>query len=240
MPRSSLTEVELRIPVGDIELSGILSLPSDDFHALVIFVHGSGSSRYSPRNQFVAKQIRQANIGTLLFDLLTTEEEINELHTGHLRFDIKLLSQRLEFVTEWLSEWLHPVPYVFGFFGASTGAAAALSVAAAMGGQIKAVVSRGGRPDLAMPLLSQVKSPTLFLVGSKDKAVIDLNIEAMRHMDDKWVRLELIEGASHLFEEEGALEQVADAAKSWFEKHLFPNPRSSTNTEDWSMQGRSH
>lgn len=234
MTHPSLNREDLLIPCGSVDLSGTLQMPADGCHALVLFVHGSGSSRHSPRNQFVAQRLQGAGMGTLLFDLLTPEEELRELHTGHLRFDIKLLSQRLETVTEWLNQWLHPHQYEFGFFGASTGAAAALTAAASMGHQIKAVVSRGGRPDLALPILPQVRSPTLFIVGAADRDVVGMNLEAMRHMRPDLVRIELIEGASHLFEEAGALEQVADLARDWFESYLMPGTRTEADPYAWT------
>jgi putative phosphoribosyl transferase len=213
------------IPDGDVILEGELNLPRGA-RGVVIFAHGSGSSRHSPRNQLVARTIREAGIGTLLFDLLTMEEESADVFTHYLRFDIGLLAERLVNVTRWLNEeesrikkqakadHLRP-----GYFGASTGGAAALVAAATLGERIGAVVSRGGRPDLADQALAQVKSPTLLIVGGRDEPVIALNQEAWAKLRCE-KELNIITGATHLFEEPGTLDEVARLAAEWFRRHL--------------------
>jgi len=214
---SSLESV-LKIPVGHAEVEGNLFLPQDA-KSIVVFAHGSGSSRFSPRNQYVAKEINKANIGTLLFDLLTpTEEEEDEL-TGEYRFDIALLAQRLISVTEWLRNDPVTANYNLGYFGASTGAAAALIAAAKLPETVSAVVSRGGRPDLAGEYLSQVKAPTLLLVGGWDEEVLELNRQAQSQMTNV-NKLLVIPGATHLFEEPGKLTEVARFATDWFVQYL--------------------
>jgi putative phosphoribosyl transferase len=185
---------------------------------VVIFAHGSGSSRHSPRNQFVARTLQGAGLGTLLFDLLTREEEAADRSTGHLRFDIELLARRLIAATQWLDEQkIEKLPV--GYFGSSTGGGAALVAAAELGEQIGAVVSRGGRPDMAGAALERVKSPTLLIVGGEDHQVIELNQQALQLLRCE-KELKIIPGASHLFEEPGALERVAELAADWFKKHL--------------------
>jgi pimeloyl-ACP methyl ester carboxylesterase len=185
----------------------------------VLFVHGSGSSRHSPRNQYVARTIREAGIGTLLFDLLTLEEEAADVNTRHLRFDIDLLAKRLVDATNWLKKKADTSHLRFGYFGASTGAAAALLAAAEFGEEIGAVVSRGGRPDLAGGALSRVKSPTLLIVGGLDFPVISLNREAYALLRCE-KELVIVPGATHLFEEPGTLEDVARLAAEWFHRYL--------------------
>ena len=207
------------ITSGSKLLKGNLSIP-ESVNGLVLFVHGSGSSRLSPRNIFVAQTLQRANIATLLFDLLTKEEEKEEMWTGHLRFDIELLANRLKDATKWISENHETRNLNIGYFGASTGAAAAL-VAAAENDYIKAIVSRGGRPDLANNALLKVKTPTLLLVGEKDIDVIKLNqnaIENLKNVQDK--KLIIVPNATHLFEEPGTLEQVSILASEWFCKFL--------------------
>ena len=209
---------EVHIPAGSVVLSGELKVP-DSASGIVLFAHGSGSSRHSPRNQFVAHVIREAGVGTLLFDLLTREEEAIDLQTRHLRFDIGLLARRLVAATDWLArenETCHLRP---GYFGASTGGGAALVAAAALGAKVGAVVSRGGRPDLAGEALGHVKAPTLLIVGGYDVPVIKMNEDAYAQLDCV-KELKIVPGATHLFEEPGALEQVADLAAGWFLKHL--------------------
>jgi putative phosphoribosyl transferase len=204
------------IPIGEITLEGELAIPVRPA-GLVLFAHGSGSSRHSPRNQLVAQILRQSGIGTLLFDLLTRREEQEEASTGHLRFDIQLLSQRLLAATAWCYS-NHPELSI-GYFGSSTGGAAALVAAALSPVPIAAVVSRGGRPDLAGAFLGTVKAPSLLLVGSRDTEVVEMNRRAAEAMSCAR-ELRLVEGATHLFQEPGALETVARAAAAWFEQHF--------------------
>jgi dienelactone hydrolase len=186
----------------------------------VLFAHGSGSSRHSPRNQFVARRIREAGVGTLLFDLLTREEESVDIYTRQLRFDIRLLARRLLDATDWVKREADLWHLRIGYFGASTGGGAALVAAAELGEEVGAVVSRGGRPDLAGPsALQRVNSPTLLIVGGFDEPVIKMNEEAYA-----WLRcekeLKIVPGATHLFEEPGTLEEVARLAAEWFQMHL--------------------
>ena len=205
-----------------VRLEGIVSIP-EEAKGFVVFVHGSGSSRHSPRNQYVAQTLQEGGFATLLFDLLTAYEEESDLQTRYLRFDINLLARRTAGVLEWLE--LQPYAYGLkkGLFGSSTGAAAALMAAAELPDQVNAVVSRGGRPDLAGAALPNVEAPTLLIVGGNDEVVIDLNRQALAHMSSG-VRKDLIvvSGASHLFEEAGALEDAAQLARDWFQAHLNP------------------
>jgi len=212
----------VEIPLSDVTLDGDLVVPVDA-RGIVLFAHGSGSSRKSPRNRFVAAALHEAQIGTLLFDLLTPAEETLDRVTAELRFDVPLLARRLSAATDWL--WEQPAQNEvelddlrLGYFGASTGAAAAL-IAAATREDVAAVVSRGGRPDLAAEALPLVTAPTLLIVGGDDDVVIGMNREAQRQMRCE-TRLEIIPGASHLFEEPGTLEEVARLARMWFEGHL--------------------
>jgi pimeloyl-ACP methyl ester carboxylesterase len=184
-----------------------------------VFAHGSGSSRLSPRNKFVAGVLQRANLATLLLDLLTAEEERIDLETRHLRFDIDLLATRLVEASQWVIDNSSTHNFAIGYFGASTGAAAALMAAAELPEIARAVVSRGGRPDLAGAALSKVEAPTLLIVGGDDVPVIELNEKALRELRcDK--KLEAVPGATHLFEEPGTIEQVANLATNWFEHHL--------------------
>ena len=209
----------VNIPVDQIFLEGELVLP-EDTSSIVLFAHGSGSSRFSPRNNYVASILQQAGIGTLLFDLLTREEDRNY----DTRFDIDLLTQRLLAATTWIRQEPPTQLFSIGYFGASTGAAAALQAAAEMGGEISAVVSRGGRPDLAGPAaLSKVSAPTLLIVGGYDDVVITLNRDAYAQLNCE-KELTIIPGATHLFEEPGTLEQAAQAATAWFSDHLTELP----------------
>jgi putative phosphoribosyl transferase len=205
---------EIQIPFQDFHLDGELIVPPKAA-GVVLFAHGSGSSRHSPRNQFVARTLREAGVGTLLFDLLTAEEEEEDRYTGHLRFDIGLLTERLLAATKWHH---HNAPdSLLGYFGSSTGAAAALMAEARSNVPIRAVVSRGGRPDLAGPALPSVKAATLLIVGGDDAPVIGMNQEAYAQMRcPKEIRI--IPGATHLFQEAGALEEVAGMAAEWFMK----------------------
>jgi len=209
---------QIRVPAGGVELEGEVALPAKA-PGLVLFAHGSGSSRQSPRNQYVASVLRQAGLGTLLFDLLTAEEERAEALTAHLRFNIDLLADRLVAVTRWALDQATIRDAGIGYFGASTGAAAALVAAAEMGGSVAVVVSRGGRPDLAGNTLERVRAPTLLVVGGEDSSVIQLNEEAYSRLHCEKA-LRIIPGASHLFEEPGTLEIVARMVTEWFSEHF--------------------
>lgn len=207
---------ELQIPVDNVILNGDIGMP-ENAKGLIIFSHGSGSSRLSPRNRFVAESLKESGFGTLLFDLLTPYEDQNY----EMRFDIKMLTHRLITVTRWLKNQEQFKHLHIGYFGASTGAASALRAAAALGSDIiKAVVSRGGRPDLAEEKLESVKSPTLLLVGGQDTIVIKLNQKAFEKMKCM-KKLTIIPGASHLFEETGKLEEVTRHANDWFLKYIY-------------------
>ena len=207
---------DVQIRSGTVILQGDLSIPAGA-QGVVLFAHGSGSSRHSPRNQFVARTIREASVGTLLFDLLTREEEAIDVDTRHLRFDIGLLAERLIDAIFWLKGDLSHLSV--GFFGSSTGGGAALLAAAELGENVGAVVSRGGRPDLAGDALPQVKCPTLLIVGGLDYPVIEMNQEAFARLRCE-KELKIVPGATHLFEEPGTLEEVARLAANWFQRHL--------------------
>ena len=213
---------EVQIPSGEVTLNGEFNIPQDAA-GVVLFAHGSGSSRHSPRNRHVARTIRNAGVGTLLFDLLTRDEEAIDAYTRHLRFDIDLLAERLVNATYWLNGELNDVRA--GYFGASTGAAAALVAAAQLGEIVGAVVSRGGRPDLATDSLPLVKAPTLLIVGGLDYPVIEMNRQAYARLDCE-KEIEIVSGATHLFEEPGTLDQVAHLAAGWFQTHLHSSRRS--------------
>jgi dienelactone hydrolase len=208
----------VRIRAGSATLEGDLQVP-DNAVGLVLFAHGSGSSRHSTRNQFVARELQTAGLATLLIDLLTPEEEAVDRQTAHLRFDIPLLAERLVAATHWLSDDPATRSLKVGYFGASTGGGAALVAAAAEPDRVGAVVSRGGRPDLAADALPRVRAPTLLIVGGRDLTVLELNRAAMARMRTE-VRLEIVPGATHLFEEPGALEAVAHLARDWFLRYL--------------------
>jgi putative phosphoribosyl transferase len=212
--------VTLQIPAGEVTLSGDLEIP-ENAQGLVLFAHGSGSSRRSPRNQAVAEVLRDARMATLLFDLLTPHEEAEDAYSGHLRFDIGLLSRRLAIVTKEIADDPHSRNLGLGYFGASTGGAAALRAAAALGSTIGAVVSRGGRPDLAGEALAYVKAPTLLIVGERDEDVLRLNERAYAQLQCE-KSLAVVPYATHLFQEPGTLEEVARLAANWFRKHLRP------------------
>jgi putative phosphoribosyl transferase len=209
---------EAQIPAGHAALSGNLTIPENPMR-LVLFAHGSGSSRHSPRNQFVARVLNRAGLGTLLLDLLTPEEEALDIYTREHRFNIGLLAERLVHATNWARQQDQTRDLRIGYFGSSTGAAAALVAAAELPQDVGAVVSRGGRPDLAGNALPKVQAPTLLIVGGNDDTVIELNEMARDQMRCE-VKLEVIPGATHLFEEPGALEQVAKLASDWFSLHL--------------------
>jgi dienelactone hydrolase len=206
------------IPVEGAKLDGDLTMPRDVI-GVALFAHGSGSSRRSPRNQYVARVLQEAGVATLLFDLLTSREEQEEYFTRHLRFDIPLLAGRLAAAAKWVLGRNETQNVDLGFFGASTGAAAALIAASQLGEQVKAVVSRGGRPDLAGDALPRVEAATLFIVGGEDHVVIDLNEEAFARLRCE-KQMKIIPGATHLFEEPGTLEQVAHLAGEWFHSHF--------------------
>jgi putative phosphoribosyl transferase len=208
---------QVRIPAGSVTLDGDLHLGTKP--GIVVFAHGSGSSRHSPRNQQVASVLQKAGLGTLLFDLLTRDEERIDERTAHLRFDVGLLADRLVAATDWLAKRAGNNAKI-GYFGASTGAAAALVAAAKKHDIVKAVVSRGGRPDLAGQHLDKVRAPTLLIVGGNDHPVIGMNQEAFDKLKIKDKKIEIVPGATHLFEEPGKLEEVARLARGWFERYL--------------------
>ena len=208
----------VRVAAGAVTLEGNLSLPKGA-GGIVLFAHGSGSSRHSPRNRYVARLLNQAKLAILLVDLLTSDEEAIDMRTAQLRFDIGLLAERLVEVTDWLTQYPDTRHLRIGYFGASTGAAAALVAAAERPDVVGAVVSRGGRPDLAGPALSLVRAPTLLIVGGNDFQVIELNRAALAQLRCE-KQLVIVPGATHLFEEPGALDEVARLAREWFERHL--------------------
>lgn len=218
VPIAPIREEPVQVPAGGALLEGDLALP-ENAKGIVLFAHGSGSSRFSPRNRFVARELQQAGLGTLLMDLLTREEEAVDLRTAHLRFDIPLLAERLVAAIDWLRSRPDTRSLRIGLFGASTGAAAALVAAAERPEAVSAVVSRGGRPDLAREALSRVKAPTLLIVGGRDYPVIELNQEAMKALTCH-KEMVIVPDASHLFEEPGALEEVARLACEWFCRYL--------------------
>jgi alpha-beta hydrolase superfamily lysophospholipase len=214
----TITPVEIR--VRDVTLCGDLYIPPRP-KGVILFAHGSGSSRHSSRNRYVAEVLQEAGLATLLFDLLTKQEEAEERFTGHLRFDIPLLADRLAGVTSWIDSMpeLHELPV--GYFGASTGGGAAIVAAAQMRDRVKAVVSRGGRPDLAGEALAHVEAAVLLIVGGNDEAVLRLNRAAQAQMTSAVATcLDVVPGATHLFEEPGTLEKVAELAREWFLNHL--------------------
>lgn len=211
---------EIQIPIDSITLEGNLTIP-EEAKGIVVFAHGSGSSRFSSRNRFVAQELQKEGLGTLLFDLLTAEEERIDMVTAHLRFDIDLLANRLVEVTNWLLSNPDTKNLNIGYFGASTGAAAALIAAKEHAGVVKAVVSRGGGPDLAEKALPDVKAPTLLIVGGQDFQVIEMNQWALDRLKAEQKELKIVPGATHLFEEPGTLEEVADLAGEWFKRYLL-------------------
>lgn len=213
-----MLEHEIKLPIGDVELAGTLGLPGDP-SCLVIFAHGSGSSRFSPRNRRVAAHLHAAGMATLLFDLLTAVEE----STGGYVFDVPVLAARLTAVTEWAMARPELAGLPIGYFGASTGAAAALVAAAATDSPVKAIVSRGGRPDLALGFLRPVAAPTLLIVGSLDAEVLELNKMAAAELRCL-TKLEIVPGASHLFSEPGTLDKAAELAQDWFQRYCTRTP----------------
>lgn len=212
----------VQMPVDSVELEAELIIPSHA-HGIVLFAHGSGSSRHSRRNQFVASVLRESGMGTCLLDLLTQSEEQQDTTSGEFRFDIELLTNRLIGATRWIARHPSAKTHRLGYFVASTGAAAALSAAAVVGNSVSAVVSRGGRPDLAYDQLPHVLAPTLLIVGERDEAVLQLNKEAYQRLH--CIRkMAIVPGATHLFEEPGTLEKVANLAAGWFQYHLSQSP----------------
>lgn len=214
-------KVAVGLEVGQVTLRGDLTTPAGA-RGVVAFAHGSGSGRHSPRNQFVARALQQVGMATLLLDLLTAEEEAVDALTFGLRFDIRLLADRLIGATDWLAREQRTAHLPVGYFGASTGGGAALVAAARLPNRVSAVVSRGGRPDLAGAALPAVRSPTLLVVGGADAAVISLNRAALERLGSAVKELVIVAGASHLFEEPGKLDQVARLAGEWFARHLGP------------------
>ena len=209
---------EVQVREGEAVLAGALSIP-DGAKGVVLFAHGSGSSRFSPRNQFVAEHLQRSGLGTLLMDLLTEQEEALDVRTTELRFDIDLLARRVIAAVDWVAHAVETADLSIGCFGASTGAAAALVAAAERPQAVGAVVSRGGRPDLAGASLGAVKAPTLLIVGGADHQVLELNRWALERLGSE-AELRVVERATHLFEEPGALEQVAQLATDWFPRFV--------------------
>lgn len=220
--RRAIDERDIRVVLDEVTLDATFGLPPDPI-GVVLFAHGSGSSRHSSRNRFVARVLREARLATVLLDLLTPAEEEVDLRTRHLRFDIPLLARRLVGTIDWLTEAPGTGALHVGLFGASTGAGAALIAAAERPERVVSVVSRGGRPDLAGESLPLVRAPTLLIVGGADDVVIDLNERAMAHMVAP-TRLEIVPGATHLFEEPGALDQVARLARDWLVRTVGAPP----------------
>jgi len=218
MSQSVIASRSVQVSAGGVRLDGDLVVP-EGARGVVLFAHGSGSGRHSPRNRYVARVLQERSVGTLLIDLLTLREEREDALTGHLRFDIPLLAERLVGATDWLLSESETADLRVGYFGASTGGGAALVAAAERPEAVAAVVSRGGRPDLAGEALPRVKAPTLLIVGGNDGPVIQMNHAAFAQIRAV-KKLEIVPGASHLFEEPGTLEEVARLAADWFEKYL--------------------
>ena len=222
----TVEETLVHVSAGSVTLDGNLSLPEES-RGVVLFAHGSGSSRHSSRNRYVARVLNEAKLATLLIDLLTLDEEVIDARTAQLRFDIELLAERLVGATDWLTRFPDTKHLRIGYFGASTGAAAALVAAAVRPDVVSAVVSRGGRPDLAGAALMHVRAPTLLIVGGNDGQVIQLNRAALAELRCE-KQLMIVPGATHLFEEPGALDEVARLARDWFHRHLTPVVRHAT------------
>lgn len=216
--REKELEIKIPIPSDDVQLNGTIYIPENS-QGLILFAHGSGSSRFSPRNRFVAQYLNKGAYATLLFDLLTRSEETSDLINAGLRFDIELLTRRLQGATDYLMQNPDTKNFSLGYFGASTGAAAAL-VASVKENGVKAVVSRGGRPDLAAQYLPQVKVPVLLIVGGDDYPVIELNKRALEAIKTPAKDMQIVTGATHLFEEPGALDEVARLAVDWFIRYV--------------------
>jgi pimeloyl-ACP methyl ester carboxylesterase len=218
-PLAQTVEEQLvQVPAGSVTLEGNLTVPEES-RAIVLFAHGRGSSRHSPRNRYVARVLNEAKLATLLIDLLTLHEEVVDARTAQLRFDIDLLAERLVDATDWLTQFPDTKHLRIGYFGASTGAAAALAAAAVRPDAVRAIVSRGGRPDLTGAALTRVQAPTLLIVGEHDDQVVQLNRQALAQLRCE-KRLVIVPGATHLFEEPGALDEVARLARDWFQRHL--------------------
>jgi putative phosphoribosyl transferase len=217
---SSPAEQIVHLTLDSVALEGALLVP-DRATGIVLFAHGSGSSRHSPRNRYVAEALHEVGLATLLIDLLSAAEEREDNRTARLRFDIQLLTRRVAAATDWLRQNPATGHLRIGYFGASTGAAATLVAAAQRPDEVGAVVCRGGRPDLAMPVLGQVKSPTLLIVGARDLPVIEMNRQALMHLRAE-KRLDIVPGATHLFEEPGALDRVAQLAREWLLTYVKP------------------
>jgi dienelactone hydrolase len=215
---ASLEDRPVQVRAGTVDLQGDLRIPAGA-RGIVVFAHGSGSGRHSPRNRFVADVLVKAGLATFLIDLLTEEEEMIDVQTAELRFNIRLLAERLQGMSDWLASEASTAALPIGYFGASTGAAAALIAAADRPERVRAIVSRGGRPDLAGPVLARVRQPTLLIVGGEDDVVIELNRQALARLAGI-KQLVIVPGATHLFEEPGALEQVAALAVQWFQRYL--------------------
>jgi pimeloyl-ACP methyl ester carboxylesterase len=213
-----IRERSVQVAIGGVTINGDFNLPAEP-DGVILFAHGSGSGRHSTRNRRVARLLNDANLATLLVDLLTSDEEAIDMHTAHLRFDVGLLARRLIGATDWLAEYSDTRALRLGYFGASTGAAAALVAAAERPDRVGAIVSRGGRPDLAGPFLTRVRAPTLLIVGGNDEQVIALNEAALAQLAIE-KQLVIVPGATHLFEEPGALEEVARHARDWFGRFL--------------------
>jgi putative phosphoribosyl transferase len=228
---SAMTREVLVAEEGAVSLEGSLWVP-DGARGIVLFAHGSGSSRFSPRNRHVASILERSGLGTLLIDLLTQDEEEEERRTRHLRFDIELLAGRLDTATRWLTHDIATRHLRVGYFGASTGAAAALVAAARDPGRVGAVVSRGGRPDLALAQLQRVRAPTLLIVGGADEYVLELNRQAFQLLASE-KSLQIVPGATHVFEEPGALDEVARLAARWFARHLASAPSTLDEAPPW-------
>lgn len=222
LPVLERLEAAVSIPAGAVSVEGSLAVPEESA-AAVLFAHGTGSGRHSPRNRLVAEVLAEAGFATLLLDLLSEAEEREDAVSGELRFDISLLAERLLAAVDWLRRDPRTEGLAAGLFGASTGSAAALQAAAAWPDRVQAIVSRGGRPDLAPDALPRVRAPTLLIVGGEDHQVIELNERALRALRSE-KHLEIVLGATHLFEEPGALERVADLARDWFLEHLQAAP----------------
>ncbi|MCS3928933.1 pimeloyl-ACP methyl ester carboxylesterase [Bradyrhizobium elkanii] len=216
---STIAEQLVSVPAASVTLDGNLTIPADA-RAMALFAHGSGSSRHSPRNRHVARVLNEAKLATLLIDLLTLHEEVVDSSTAHMRFDICLLAERLVDTTDWLTQFPDTKNFPIGYFGASTGAAAALTAAAIRPDPVGAIVSRGGRPDLAGAALTRVRAPTLLIVGEDDKQVLELNRSALAQLRCE-TQLAIVPAATHLFEEPGALDEVARLARAWFKRYLI-------------------